>query len=88
MVHYTKETQPQVKKYIYDCILQHPQVVVSPIANNCIKLYIDVQVEPQLVPKFLLQLPIIELHNSMVGPPEEGGITDAIYAENNIIVSY
>ena len=75
-----------VRKYIYNWILQHPQVVVYPIENDCIKLSISGQVEPQLVPKLLLQLLFIELHNSTVIPPEEGGIKEATYPDNNIII--
>ena len=75
------------KKFLYNWILQHPQVVVSPIENDCLKLSIDGQVEPQLVPKFLLRVSAIELHNRMVSPPKEGGLKEAIYADNNNIIS-
>ena len=66
---YSKINQ-QVKKALYNCILQHPQVVVSPIENDCLKLFVDGQMEPQLVPKFLFQVLVIELHNIMVSPKE------------------
>ena len=42
-----------VKRYPYNWILQHLQVVQSPISNYCLKLSIDGQAELQLVPKFL-----------------------------------
>ena len=35
-----KKINERVKKYIYNCILQHPQVVQSPISNNRLKLSI------------------------------------------------
>ena len=50
---YSKINQ-QVKKALYNRILQHPLVVQYPIENYCIKLCIDGQVQPQLVPKILL----------------------------------
>ena len=60
---------------------------MSPIVNDCIKLSIDGQVEPQLVPKCLLQVSVRELHNSMVIPPEEGELKEAIDTDNNFIIS-
>ena len=41
------------KKDIYKWILQHPQVLKSPIANDGIKLSIDSQTVRQLVPQLL-----------------------------------
>ena len=74
---HTKINQ-EVKKDLYNWILRHPQVVVSPIANYCLKLSIDGQVEPQFVRKILLHVLVIELHNSMVSPPEEGRLNGTI----------
>ena len=34
-------------------------------------------IEPQLVPKLLLQLYVIELHNILVSDPNYGGLEDA-----------
>ena len=39
-------------------------------SNHCIKLSIDDQAEPQLVPLLLLQVPARENHNRIVSPPE------------------
>ena len=61
--------------------------MVSPIANNCLKLSIEVKLEQHLVPKLLLQVLVRELHNSMMSPPEEGGFKEARDADNNIIIS-
>ena len=36
----------QGNKYIYNWILQHPQVVKSKIANDCLKVSIDGHSEP------------------------------------------
>ena len=49
----------------------------SPISNDCIKVIFDDQIEPQLVPKLLLQVSIRELHNTLVSDPNDGGIKDA-----------
>ena len=46
--------------------MYHPQVVQSPIVNDGLKVKIDGHTEPQLVPKFLLQVSIRELHNNLV----------------------
>ena len=35
----------------------------------------------------LLQFSVWELHNSMVSPPEEGGLKEEIDEDNNIIIS-
>ena len=58
-----------VKIYIYNWILQHPQVVQYPIANDYPKLSIYGQAKPQLVPKLLFQVLVRELHTSMESPP-------------------
>ena len=75
MVNYSKEERTskineQVKKYLYNCILQHTQVVQFPTANDFLKVDIDGHYGPQLVPKLLLQMSFWELHNSMVSPPD------------------
>ena len=77
----------QVKKYLYNWILQHTQFLVSPIAHDCLKVSIDSQVGPQLVSKHLFWVLVKALHNIMVIPPEEGGLKEARYSENNSIIS-
>ena len=74
MVKYSKEertlkTNERVKKYLYNWILQHPQVVQSPIANDYLEVSIDSHYGPHVVLKLLLQVSVRELHNSMVRPP-------------------
>ena len=76
-----------VKKYLHNWILQHPQVVQSPIAYDCLKVSIDGHYKPQLVPKLLLQVTIRELHNSIIISPEEGGLKEARCSDNNISIS-
>ena len=57
------------KRALYNWILQHPQVVQSLIANDCLKSYTDGKAEPQLAQNLLLQVLVRELHNIMVNPP-------------------
>ena len=57
------------------------------IDKDCLKVSIDGQSEPQLVPTLLLQVSIRELHNIMVSPPDEGELNEARYADNIIIMS-
>ena len=45
----------QIKRNMYAWITRHPQVHQSPIYNDFIKVMLDYQTEPQLVPIFLLQ---------------------------------
>ena len=44
-----------VKRALYNWILRQPQVVQSPISNDCLKLSIYGQAEAQLVPKLLFE---------------------------------
>ena len=67
--------------------MHHPQVVQSPIVNDCLKLNIDGDTELQLVPKLLLQVSVRELHNIIVSDTDDGGLKEAIDADNNIIIS-
>ena len=47
----------------------------------------DDQTEPQLFTKLLLQVSVRELHNRLVSDPNDGGIKDARYEDDNIIIS-
>ena len=53
--------------------MHNPQVVQSPIVNDCLKVNIDGHTEPQLVSKLLLHVSVRELHNSLVSDPVDGG---------------
>ena len=72
---------------MYTWITRPPQVVQSPISNDCLKVLLDDQTEPQLVPKLLLQLSVRELHNSFVSDPNDDGLKDARDEDGNIIIS-
>ena len=69
----SKKINERVRKYLYNCILQHPKVVQYPIANDCLKESIDDHSETKLVTKLLLQVSVSKLHNSIASPPKEGG---------------
>ena len=77
----------QIKRNLYTWITRHPQVVQSPISNDCLKVMLDDQTEPQLVPKLLLQVSVRELHNSLVSDPNDGGLKDAKDEDCKIIIS-
>ena len=75
------------KRNLYTWITRHPQVVQSPISIDCLKVMLDDQTEPQLVPKLLLQVSVRELHNSLVSDPNDGGLKDARDEDGKIIIS-
>ena len=72
---------------MYTWITRHPQVVQSPTYNDGLKVLIDDQTEPTLVPKLLPQVSVIELHNSLVSDPNDGGIKYARDEDDKIIIS-
>ena len=77
----------RIKRNLYTWITRHPQVFQSPISNDCLKVILDDQIEPQLVPKLLLQVSVREIHNSLVSDTNDGGIKDARYEDGKIIIS-
>ena len=48
----------RVKRNLYAWIKRHPQVVQSPISNDCLKVMFGDHTEPQPVPKFSLQVSV------------------------------
>ena len=81
------KTNEQIKRNFYSCITRHPQVVQSPISNDCLKVLLDDKTEPQLVPKLLLQLSVRELYNSLVSDPNDDGLKDARDEDGKNIIS-
>ena len=77
----------EIRKYIYDWIIHHVQVVQSPIANDFLKVRIDGYTEPQLVPTLLLQVSVRELHNNLISATKDGGLKEAIYEYDKTIIS-
>ena len=72
---------------MYTWITRHSQVVQSPISNYCLKVILDDQTEPQLVPKLLLQVSVRELHIRLVSDPNNGGLKNARDEDGKIIIS-
>ena len=67
--------------------MHNPQVAKSPIFNDCMKVKIDGHTEPKLVPKFLFQVSIRELHNNLVSDADNGGLKETRDEDDNIIIS-
>ena len=72
---------------MYAWITRHPQVVQSPISNDCLKVMLNDQTEPQIVPKLLLQVSVRELHNSLVSDPNDGVLKYSRSEDVNIIIN-
>ena len=68
--------------------MRHPQVVQSPISNDYLKIKLDDQTKPQLVPKLLIHVSVREPHNSLVSDPNYGGLKYARDENGKIIISY
>ena len=68
--------------------MHHPQVVLSLIVNDCLKVKIDGRTEPQLVTKLLLHVYARELHNDLVSYADNGGLKESRDEDYNIIISY
>ena len=62
-------------------------MIQLPIFNDCLKVVLYDQSEPQLVPKLLLQVSVRELHNSLVSDPNYGGLKYARDEDGKIILS-
>ena len=76
-----------IKKSLYNWIINHPQFLQSPIFNDYLKVNIYCHTRPQIVPKLLLHVFFRELHNILVSDPVDCGIKEARDVENNIIIS-
>ena len=77
----------QIKRNLYTWITRHPQFVQSPISNDCLKVVLYDQTEPQLIPKLLLHVSLREQHNSLVSEPNDGGLKDARDEDGKTIIS-
>ena len=72
---------------MYARITRHTQVVQSPISNYCLKVMLNYQTEPQLVPKLLLQVYVREMNNKIVSDPIDVGLKYPRDKDGNIIIS-
>ena len=77
----------QVQRKLYIWITRHPRVVQSPLSNDCLKVIFYDKIEPQMVPKILLHVYVRELHNIIVGDPNDVSIKESRDEENIIIIS-
>ena len=77
----------QIKRNLYAWITRHPQVFQSPISNYFLKVMLDNQTEPKLVPKLLLQVSVRKLHNILVSYPNDGGLKGSRGEDDNTIIS-
>ena len=68
--------------------MHHPQVVQSPIVNDCLKVKDYGPTEPKLVPKLLLCVSFREPHNNLVSDIDNGGLKESRDEDNNIVISY
>ena len=59
----------------------------SPISNYCLKVILDNQIEPQLVPELLRQVSVREPLNILVSDPNDSGLKDARDEDGKIIIS-
>ena len=46
--------------------MHHTKFLQSPVVNNCLKVKVDDPTEPQLIPKFLLQVSVSELYKTLL----------------------
>ena len=60
----------QIKRNVYTLITSNTLVVKSPISNDCLKVMLDDQTEPQLFPKLLLWVSAREPQNILVSDPK------------------
>ena len=67
----------KIKKYLYNWIMHHPQVVQSPLVNDCLKVKIDGHSEPKMVPELLFHVYVRELHNNFVSATMDGCLKEA-----------
>ena len=93
-IHWTNKTKRKgyskinehIKRNLYAWITRHPQFFQSSISNDCLKVMLDDQIEPQIFQKHLPRVSVRELHNSLVSDPNDGGIKYARDEDDNIII--
>ena len=57
------------------------------MSNYWLKVMLDDQTEPQLVPECLIKVPVRELNNSLVSDTTDGGLKDARGEDGKIVLS-
>jgi hypothetical protein len=79
---------PFVKTAVVNWIKSHENVVTSPIYNETILVKEPGSNEKRRMPKLLLEIPVRELHNLLVAPLDQGGLSQSRDADVKIIVSH
>jgi hypothetical protein len=82
-----RKISPVVKQAVVNWIQSHENVVTSPIYNETILVKEPGSNEKRRVPKLLLEVPVRELHNLLVAPLDQGGLSQSRDADGKIIVS-
>jgi hypothetical protein len=76
-----------VRCAVCDWIVNHESVVHSPIAKETLLVRLHWSTEKQRVGKLLLEIPVRELHDHLVSPMEQGGLTLARDKLNGTILA-
>jgi hypothetical protein len=82
-----RKMSPVVKQAVVNWIQSHENVATSPICNETILAKEPGSNEKRRVPKLLLEVPVRELHNLLVAPLDQGGLSQSRDADGKIIVS-
>jgi len=84
---YSKITA-EIKAALWKWILEHPDVVESPIANDTIKVIDPVNgKKDKVVAKQLRMICVCQLHNDLLRPVEEGGFEYAYDEDGKVLIS-
>ena len=83
---YSKVT-PQIRAALRKWILEHPDVVESPIVNDTLKVRNpDTGKKDKIVAKQLRMISVRDLHNDLLKPVNEGGFENA-YKDGKVLIS-
>jgi hypothetical protein len=78
---------PEVREELLDWIANHENVISSPIAKDALLVLNSETREKEQVGKLLLEIYVRELHNSLIGKEEDGGLACARDANGNVAIS-
>ena len=83
---YSKIT-PLIKNTLKDWIFNHDHIKQSVFSWDTMKVCIDNSNEKVVVLKYLLQIPICELHSDLIKPKQDGGLVEACDDNGRVIIS-
>jgi hypothetical protein len=78
---------PELRKELLEWIMNHENVIASPIAKDTLLVLNKETGEKERVGKLLLEISVRELHNWLVGPVEDGGLASARDANGKVLIS-